>query len=138
MIKITTLHLKQTCTCVFTFSWLSDNPSDQTFNSVIKTCEVHSGLSGLTLFNVAIGDNQRMSLSLKALKTYNEVAEDKLDDEGNIFRRFNTKINWFYTGSDDTRVLNIDLTNTIFSDQKKSQIQNIANSTFGVGKVLII
>lgn len=136
MIKTTTVRLTQTCSCVFTFTWDTATPSDQTFASVVKTCPVHSGLSGITLFNAAMGDNQTKNKMLAELRTYPELTISVTKDGKTIQELVEPP--WNYTGTNDTRVLEFILSGTTLSNQKKTTIQAFADSSFGSGKVLII
>lgn len=49
-----------TCSCSFNFDW-DDVNLVRTFVSVINTCQFHSGLTDVTLFNTAWNDDIRMS-----------------------------------------------------------------------------
>lgn len=139
-----------TCKCRFTFQWDTTLPAKDRihFNKKShKTCPDHLGIiDEVALYDVVLSENTRKNITLKELRTYDELTKEytvDVSDEGEApkletRRGFILKINWFFTGSDDTRVLNVDLSSTTLTAQKKSQIQNFADSRFGLGKVLYL
>ncbi len=130
-----------TCKCSIQYTWDDSVPVDQrvhTPTQILKECPEHSGLGDVTPFyNAILSENTRKNLTVNHLITFDELAREVLKD-GNPVREFISKINWFFTGSDDNRILNIDLSSTSLTTQKKTQIQKFADNLFGDGKVLII
>ena len=130
-----------TCKCSIRYTWDDSVPTEQrvhTPTQILKECPEHSGLGDVTPFyNAILSENTRKNLALKQLSTFDELAED-VTKGSEVIREFISNINWFFTGTDDNRILNIDLSSTSLTTQKITQIQKFADNLFGDGKVLII
>lgn len=129
-----------TCDCIIEFEFDADEPEatrTHTGKTIVKDCPEHSGLgTPQSFFNAILDENQRKNIVRKDLID-NFTQLQGTDDKGNIILKNGISINFYFTGQDDSRVLHISVSGYTLTTQQKTTIQNIADSRFGIGKVVI-
>jgi hypothetical protein len=139
----TTIWSPDTCKCTISYEWddeLSATDRVHTPVAILKDCPEHSGLGdAVSFYNALIDENKRKNKALGRLKNVTDFPElAEIGDEGQIVFKNGVVINWSFTGSDDTRVLNVDLSQTPLSANQKDLAQTWADNEFGTGKVVIV
>ena len=121
-----------TCKCVFDFEPDSNDGSNQILVGVVNTCLDHSGLSGKILHQTVLkSENQKKNILHGKLLALDDMAEEVVQDDGNIVRKFKKGkgFDWSFTGKDDQRILNVTTKGYKLTDAQKNNIGN--------GKVVI-
>lgn len=132
-----------TCGCKVEFQWNDATPETTTPKRLINGCPEHSNLSDLqTFYDTIMSENTRKNQTVNRFidpVKYPSLAETISKDGNNIKQlKIGIEIKWSFTGSDDARILNIDLTNAPLSKSEKTEVQAWADSQFSSGKVVII
>lgn len=125
--------------CTIEYQWDDANPNVKFNYNIIKTCPDHDGiLSNELFYTVMLNENQRKNRIWNELKSTNW--SDLVDDlgDGQFEWKPGVIITWSWSGIDEDRVLNVDLSQTPLTTNQKNQAQTWADSQFGVGKVLIV
>ena len=127
-----------TCDCVIDFEWDRDLPVASrvhTGKNIFKDCPDHSGLKTPTNFyNVILDENQRKNkVRQDVLENVSALAETK--DEALDFKDGIT-FDYSWQGRDDARILHVVVTGFTLTGGQKNTITAIADSKFGVDKVV--
>ena len=129
-----------TCGCKIEYTWDDAVPNENrihTASDIKKGCPEHSGLlTPVDMLTTLVSENSRKNLTLSELMSYVELGET-VEINGKSVKRFIKDIVWSFSGSDDSRVLTIDLSDTPLTTQQKNAIQTFANNKFGNGKIVI-
>ena len=127
-----------TCGCIIIWDY-DDSAKTFSLNSYIKTCVPHQNLlDNNNRYSIMIADNNRKNLVLGRAVSNISGFTAVNSEKGTITLRDDITFNWEFSGSGDTRVLTISFTGITITIQQKTSLQNIADSTFGVGKVIIL
>jgi len=141
------MHLNRwspdTCKCKFEYQWDKDLPTiviEWTKN--LNTCPTHTNLTGVNLYDVVLGENQRKNITIDRINTevpnLRETYTDPETGEPNLVRyKWNHGINWSFSGSDDTRLLEMTIRGLTISNQERTRINNILRTRFGSNKAVI-
>ena len=135
-----------TCKCNFEYQWDEDLPVGSRpilWKSNLNVCPEHSGQTGEPVYTSCLDQNQRKNITIdeieKQFPDIIETFEDPFTGEPNLKRRkFGVTTDWFFTGKDDTRVLNIELRGRPQSIGEKTAMRARLNAKFGTGKVNFI
>lgn len=129
-----------TCDCVIDYEWDKDLDASvrvHTGKNIIKDCPDHSDLGNpQDFYNAILDENQRKN------KTQQELLENFVmlrdtDADGNFTFKQGIDISYFWTGTNDDRVLHLSVVGLTLTTQQKTIVQNILDNKFGEGKVLI-
>jgi len=116
-----------TCKCVFDFEPDPNDDSNQLLNQVVNKCDAHSGLDGHTLHQVVLKqENQPKNILHGKLLQLDDMAEDVVQDDGQIVRKFKKGISFehSFTGKDDARVLSITTKGYKLTDEQLNVISD--------------
>lgn len=97
-----------TCKCEFTFNPDPNDALNQILIAVVNTCEDHKGLSGTSLHqHVLKNENQPKNIIHAKLLEIDDMAEDVVTHNGEIIRKFKNGIDFDFefTGKDGQRQL---------------------------------
>ena len=127
-----------TCGCVIDFEWDRDllaTSRVHTGKNIVKDCPDHSGLKTPTAFYDAILDeNQRKNkVRQDILENVSALAETK---DGELTFKDGITLSWSWEGKDDERILHLTVTGFTLNQGQKNAITTIANSRFGIDKVV--
>jgi hypothetical protein len=115
-----------TCGCTIEFQW--DDANDQVHipTQIVKDCPEHIGLvTPESMHTTLLKENRGKNGIWNRLHNVTEFPDlAELDNEGRVVLKNGVTITWFFTGQDDTRVLNVDLTGTPLTAQQKTLVQN--------------
>lgn len=128
-----------TCDCVLNIEY--DEKSGVESGTVLNTstiCDFHSGKNRGNIIASAISDHGRRKNHLLAdILARFPGALGKTDENGNLVFKDDRTIVWSFSGTADSRVLNISFTGVTLTNAQKTTLQNAANSRFGAGKIII-
>jgi hypothetical protein len=132
-----------TCNCTIEYEWDKDLPAADrvhTGTAIVKDCPDHAGITDpVQFYDVIADENSRKNKIWNQLidpANFPDIAE--LDEQGNFTFKNGEVVTWHFTGVDDARVLNVDLSGTSLNQGQKNSAQNWADTNLGAGKVLII
>jgi hypothetical protein len=139
----TTRWSPDTCDCIISYDWDDSVPAESRVhiaNTIEKDCPEHSGLGTPdSFYNAILDENTRKNKAWGHLVNTNNFPDlAELDPNGEVVLKNGVIITWNFTGQDDARVLNVNLSGTPLTTNQKSQVQSWVDTNFGVGKVLII
>lgn len=140
MVRMVTNSFRpDTCDCEIEFEFDADQPASlrtHTGKSIVKDCPEHAGLvTPVNFFNTILDENQRKNIIRKEiLENFSVLSQ--VSSEGELEFKNGISLNYYFTGVDDSRVLHISIIGYNLTTQQKTTIQNIANSRFGIGKVV--
>ena len=126
-----------TCSCKLLRDY---DPNTDTFTilSYENVCNIHSSISNASQRHDAIvNQNQRRSIF------YNKILEQfpalfaETNSEGTITLKKGITFNFSWSGTGTEAVLIISFTGINLNNQQKTNLQNLANSQFGSGKVIV-
>lgn len=128
------------CSCYQAFSF--EDTIDIDLQTVVgvahpynKTCPEHSGLSFTDRYYALRNESQRQSYTLFDIKSnFTDLSE--LDLEGQLVFKKGISANLSWTGTGNNRILHITISGYTLTNQQKNNLQSIADSKFGVGKVV--
>jgi hypothetical protein len=131
------------CKCELDFEINTDVPNTYFPRSIIKTCPNHTGITDVNiLWDSLRNENHRVQHVMEQLQdpTFLDKLTQIVSDNDGVFvlewSGFNVILS--LVGQDENMVLNVDLTQTSLSEQKKSSIQTWADNQYGSGKVVIV
>jgi len=141
-IKETVWH-PDTCTnpsCIMVYSWDTDLPDNlrvHTFVRADRICSVHQSLLTESLaYTTALGDNQRKNKVDGLLRdNITSIVDTALD--GTKTYKNGISFNWSFSGDGANRVLTVSISGANLTNNQKNTIQNLADTLFGVGKVIV-
>lgn len=107
--------------------------------SVIKKCDDHSGLIGNRLTDALKLESRLSQYTLdKIKKTLPDIVRKKITENGIIEDIIpEVTIDHYFTGMDSQRRVNFRILGRALSLQEKNEIQNFADTNFGISKVVI-
>lgn len=143
MVINTTRWSPDTCGCTFEYTWNTDDPEStrtHTYARVVTECVSHSHLTGNNkkdAYDSSLEENQRKNGSIGELLDKASADFGEIDPQsGAMVLKKGLVLTWDWTGTAPNRVMNLTLTGTILSAQKKAAAQTFLNNKFGVGKVV--
>lgn len=144
VIKETVWH-PDTCenpSCILVYSWDTDLPDNLRVHSFVRAdriCSAHQGVwTESEAYNKALDHNQRKNKTEGwMLANLTSLLADT-NANGSFTWKQGITFNWSFSGVGDARVLTISITGVNLNTNQKNQIQSFCNSTFGVGKVVVL
>lgn len=129
-----------TCDCVIEYEWDRDVDASvriHTGKNIVKDCPDHAGLGNpANFYNTILNENQRKNGTQKEiLENFIQLRDE--DGDGNFTFKKGIEISYFWTGTDNDRVLHLTVTGFNLTPPQKATVQGILDSRFGVGKVII-
>jgi len=122
-----------TCGCAFERIVDTDIvPYEFTVTKVIERCPIHQNVSKEDFNNVIQLENDMAALRRGNIYlAVKDAGFQELIDKGELF-------SWSFSGEDYDRVCTLAIKADTLTSLQKIQLQNLANSEFGTGKVVII
>lgn len=126
---------KNICNCVFLQQ--VDDLGNISFYGMEVTCPEHSNPNQEAAYNnwheniLRRSNTQNMFMANLATQLYN------IGEGGALLLKSGISINYNWTGTEPNRVLNVIVTGFNLTNQQKNTIQNLCDSKFGTGKVVI-
>ncbi len=111
---------------------------------VLNKCSAHTNVADEDLYGVLYanpdGENKRKNKIDRLLKGLDgtDFNLHEIDAEGNYVFKNGITLNWQFTGSDENRVLQIDVDGYTLSQAQKNQATAFCEQQFGVNKVEFI
>lgn len=136
---VTNSYRPDTCDCEIEFEFDADEPEAtriHTGKRIVKDCPEHSGLgTPQSFFTAIMNENSRKNeVQNDILTNISSVAD--LNADGRYEWKKGITFSWYWTGVDNSRVIHIVISGYTLTTQQKTLVQNIANSRYGVGKVV--
>jgi len=136
-----------TCDCIIEQTHDPDNPAyGVQFSKVIQKCISHQNIADDQINNIVYANVDSEQKRKNGL--YRKLLEDDAlalfeivkNPDGTSVRQLKSGIgyNWSFQGLDDKRVLSISITGVALSVPVKNAIKAYCDTTFGVGKVVIL
>lgn len=122
-----------TCGCDIIYQWDEDLPVQDrvmTVHTVVHRCSSHSGLTDDADLYAHVQDQNR-----RKNYAFDEAAVRLGFLNIQELRASLGETEWWYTGSDDGRVLHVSIPG--LNQGQKNQIQKAIDTRFGVGKVVV-
>jgi hypothetical protein len=127
-----------TCDCILEVEF---DGFGYALTGIVHKCAEHASVPDAQLigvvFAVPAGENRRWTDLENELKTNASMDLGQITGDGSYEWKPGVWINWWWTGTDATRVLHFSVTGVSFSAQKKAAAQNWCNNKFGAGKVVV-
>ena len=126
---------KNVCGCVF--FQLNDGLGNLSYLGVEKMCPEHDNAVGEIAYNnwheniIRRSNTQNFFMANLASHLFNTNESGALELKSGII------INYIWTGTEPNRILNVTVTGFNLTNQQKNTIQNLCDSKFGAGKVVI-
>ena len=138
------IHINQwspdTCKCTIEFQWDDIDSSIHTPTQIVKDCPEHIGLiTPETMHDTLLKENRGKNgiwNRLHSLVDFPDLVE--LSNDGSVVLKNGIIITWFFTGQDDTRILNVDLSGTPLTLQQKDLVQTWVDANITLIQVVII
>lgn len=130
-----------TCSCVYVYEWdplLSVEQRVHTLKTVENVCSFHSGYGTNQLkYDNALENNRRKNYTDQTFRETLSSVLATTDSSGNLVWKNGITLNWSFSGTGDSRVLNVSVSGVILTTNQKNTLQNACNTKFGVGKVIV-
>lgn len=121
-----------TCKCI-----ILEESGTSNYISHEFVCPDHQGLSSSELATVPLEHNKRKNLVDGILRTNLTSLLTTTDTNGAVIYKNGITFNWSFSGTGNNRVLSISMTGVNLTTNQKNTIQNICDTQFGAGKVLV-
>lgn len=127
-----------TCNCQYIENYNTDTDTFS-LNQFEVICTPHSTISdNTTRYNVLHSDNQRKNFVLTdCINQFSSILGQTDTDSGTIVLKKGITFNFSYSGSGDTRILTISFSGVSLTTQQKTTLQNLINTKYGSGKVVV-
>lgn len=128
-----------TCDCAIEFEFDADEPEatrTHVGTTVVKDCPEHSGLGTPQNFFTAIQNENSRKNEVQNDVMSNISALVDINQAGQYEWKNGITFSWYWEGIDNDRVIHIVITGYTLTTQQKTTVQNIADSKYGVGKVV--
>lgn len=139
----TTRWSPDTCDCVLEYTWDTNDSADNRTHTIatVVPCPQHTGLSNTNIFNAVNSENSRKNRFRKAvLDQFSSVLGEEVEGTDGIIHldwKKGIDLIWRFEGTGETRVLYVSVSGYSLNVNQKNQAQAYADSTFGVGKVVV-
>ena len=125
-----------TCSCMIREGYNSD--TDTFFlDSIIKTCDEHSGLTDVSLFNAVKDQNIRKNFGRNAILTELSTLVGETKEDGSFDFKNGISVSWSWAGKDADRILTLNVSGITLNTSQRNRVQNRADQMFGSNKVII-
>ena len=128
------------CACELEFTWdeaVAQASRTHTFSKDNTRCTIHSALTGSTLFNTVLEENQRKNIALQIALDNGPSTLYDLSGTTRILKPAIT-YNYAWTGAAPNRVLTMSFIGVSLTTTNKNTIQTAENTRFGTGKVAVL
>lgn len=137
----TTRWSPDTCGCKVEYTWDDTVPQEQrihTFSKLVNTCSDHNSLTDKACYDILNDENLRKNNTLGLIrKNHPSLTQTYTNPDGTTYIDFapGKEPLWQFSGTGDTRVLEITSTNLTLSE--KTNLNATCTTQFGSGKVVI-
>lgn len=132
-------HL-DTCDCIMVTQPGATENDFPTLVQAERICSIHNVLPNpTTVYNTLKDENPRKNKGYQQLIDNAPAAIFDIDVESGsrVFKKGIT-LNWAWSGTAPNRIVTFTLTGTTLSTKQKNDAQALLNTTFGVGKAVLV
>lgn len=127
-----------TCGCYIIEQYDTADPTlTKTVQSVPKKCTAHTATLDQNIYTVVRDENSRWAVTPQIIIDNGPSTLYDVQTDGSRQFKQNISVNWSWSGTAPNRVLTVTITGVTLNNTQKTTIQNIFNTKFGTGKVVL-
>jgi hypothetical protein len=126
-----------TCNCKLVIEHFDNGVENGTVLANSTICNFHTGKTRANILPSALDHGRRKNHIIGEVLSRFPAIAGKLDENGSLVLKDDKTVNWSFSGTGDSRVLNISFVGITLSNAQKNTLQNAVNTRFGAGKIVI-